>query len=248
MLREDLEQHRELLAGVLANANVVRGVIVGLGCESNQSADVRDRAKEQGAEVDAIVFQALGSIDGTASAIVERLNAQGSDEARVPVEPEELRGAVLVNADTGEDGMDRATRLVTALAARGFAIHGPLCTDAAPSVTNAGLTVPEIWAGRPQRNPNDVEALSAAAGTGAVFAIAIGRQAAPLGSPVMPVIRVTTDASWQHTSDFVWVDADDPNAVAALLVLVEETVNGQPTLGERFGQRDFAPIRIAPTM
>jgi altronate dehydratase len=246
MLAGDVAQIRGTMAGLLVNPNVRRSVLVGLGCESNQSRDIQRDAAARGADVSVIVFQETGGTSGAREAVNAHL-APLPEIERVPVAAGAIHLAVIHRDDAGALGAALAQRILAHLRAGGFTTVGPLAATIRRSSAAVGVSVPAIWATAPAERPaTEVELLSIAAAQGVVLAIVIAGEASPLGSPIMPVIRIATDPEWATTSDLVLATGDAD--LGPLERMLEAVINGQQTLGERLGQRDFALPRIAPTM
>lgn len=247
MLDDDVAQFGSMLAGVFCNPNVVSGVVVGLGCESNQASAVRDLATANGGAITSVVLQEHGGVESTRRAVLNVAEVQSAPRVRTALPLDAVRVAVLCQASS-ETATAAANQLSRSLADVGLQVAGPLMTYPGGVASSAGLSVPEVWAtGERIHQPTDVETLSLAASQGVVLAVSFSDDAMPIGSPVMPVVRVSTSPGWAHMADFRWLTDDGP-AMSGLLALIEEVANGRPTAGERLGQRDFAPPRVAPTM
>lgn len=114
---DDLSQTRRTLAGVAGNPNVGAVVIVGLGCETNQAAELAAHIPSP-KPVEIIGIQELGGSDVAARTGIEIANAfvrRREEEARTLCGAEALTVGVL-----GVDGGERA--YATAYPAVGWAV------------------------------------------------------------------------------------------------------------------------------
>lgn len=248
MLRDDVAQFRDTLAGMLLNPNVGGGVVVGLGCETNQAADIASLANRGPGAVTSLTLQAAGGVTSAAEAVCRLFDGRDAMVSRVQVAPRDLRVVVTVRDDAGPAGLAHAQHFATSLQGYGFDVLGPIAAvrDTGPATT--GGSVPGIWARDDVTHaPSEVQALSVAAAQGAVIGVAFAGEATPVGSPVMPVIRVTSAPGAVFAAD-CQLAGPPGETTEQLLRLFEEVVNGRQTFGESIGQRDFAPPRIAPTM
>jgi altronate dehydratase len=99
---------------------------------------------------------------------------------------------------------------------------------------------------------NPAEALALLAARGAQVCVYVTGRATPVGSPVMPTLKVGVDAALRDL-DILDLDvsacAEDPAAAAAMLLpAILAVANGGETAAERWGQRDFGIPRVAPSM
>lgn len=94
---DDLRQTRRSLTGVAVNGNIASVLIVGLGCENNQPADLADLI-ESSKPIDVIGIQALGGSDKvveTGTSIVERWVKEAAQVRRTEEPVSELHVGVL---------------------------------------------------------------------------------------------------------------------------------------------------------
>lgn len=87
-LGDDLAQTARVLEGFASHPNVAGVLLVGLGCESLDSAALARRLAEAGTRVEYLSIQAEGGTGATSergAGLARRLLAQAADEARAPV-------------------------------------------------------------------------------------------------------------------------------------------------------------------
>jgi altronate dehydratase len=264
-LGDDLTLSRQVLAGVAANPNVRAAVVVGLGCESNQADVLAEAVRNRGGRVEVTVLQAAGGIDATvaaAGAIIERLSAEAG--TRVACDASALTVGVVADASAGELGERICAATAALLEAEGVCVASQLLHDgrrAQPSGAESER-VEELWLSRspaPLRadvavvsSDNPAEAMALLAARGAQMCVYVTGRATPVGSPVMPTLKVGVDAALRDL-DILDLDvsawAEDPAAAAAMLLpAVLAVANGGETAAERWGQRDFGIPRVAPSM
>ncbi len=261
-LGDDLALSRQVLAAVAANPNVRAAVVVGLGCESNQAGDLAAAVGDLGGNVEVAVLQALGGIDATVAAaeqLVARLDA--TPATRVHADASALTAGVIADAGDGSAARLHAA-VVAALRDAGLRVIARVLRQ--PSHTTraaAADRVEELWLERgtgalhadlaAAESDNPSEALALLAARGAQVCIHVTAAATPVGSPVMPVLKVGVDPSLRGL-DFVDVDMSDAHdATAAVATLVDALLavaDGRETAAERWGQRDFGIPRMAPSM
>jgi altronate dehydratase large subunit len=264
-LGDDLALSRQVLAGVAANPNVRAAVVVGLGCESNQADVLADAVRNRGGRAEVAVLQVAGGIEGTiaaAGAIIERLNAEAA--ARVGFDAASLTVGVVADSSAGELGESICAATAASLQAEGVRVVSQLLRDGRRAQDSPGSPerVEELWLSRspaPLRadfalvsSDNPAEALALLAARGAQLCVHVTGRATPLGSPVLPTLKVGVDAALRGL-DIIDVDvsvcAHDPASAASLLLpAVLGVAGGDETAAERWGQRDFGIPRVAPSM
>ena len=115
----DLALTREILAGLMANPNVARSVVIGLGCEANQADQLAERARERGGSVAVVGIQSSGGVDEAIAAALEQLDsapAQGTLR-QLPV-----RVGVMADESSGEAGAGIAAAVADELAGHGLTV------------------------------------------------------------------------------------------------------------------------------
>ncbi len=266
----DLALTREILAGVMANPNVARSVVVGLGCEANQPDILAERARALGASVSVVGIQSSG---GVAEAIDDALAllAQPRREQMIggrAVEP--VRVGVMADESSGESGSEWMGAIANQLVARGLGVvtSVPAVPRPAPArqlVASSG--VPAVWrrgvgnavtamsAIAPSEaavstvgaGTTDVERLTALAVCGAVVTVVVTASGSPIGSPVAPTVKVSCAAEIDVLDDIVDVAfAGGIGLAERTAEVVAEVIGGRETCAERWRARDVAIWRIAP--
>jgi altronate dehydratase len=260
----DLDVTADTLAGVCANPNVRAALIVGLGCESNAPVALRERAAARGATVDVTVFQENGGLAATVKAAGEALDRfRAVDPRRRPVEWTDVSVGVLVDAQHGDDHWtnELAARVADALRSRGAT---PFVASAGASADldhhlRATTSVPATWtasdramppAGASVQASGVVEQLAEFAARGAQLCVVLSGRINPLGSPIVPTLKVATTASAMTIASMVDVDASGPedDTAADRVIAALQIAIGDPVAAELAGQSDFGIPRFAPTM
>lgn len=239
----DLAVTRELLVRTCAHPNVVAAVVVGLGCETNQARAMGTAIDAAGGHAEVVVLQESGGMEATVAAVRDRLaRLIPPPPAPAPVPADGVLAGravgLLWDRDSGGRGKDLASKVAAAIAQAG---GHPLTSG------------PTDVAGKRVSPADPTEALTLLAARGAHLACFVTGRADPVGSPVMPTLKVGVEPSCSQLLGDV-LDLDVPpeqtlsDAAHAVLALLEVVSTGAPTAAERFGQRDFAIPRIAPTM
>jgi altronate dehydratase len=266
----DLALTREILAALMANPNVGRSVVIGLGCESNQPDELAVLARARGALVEVVGIQSSGGVEAAvADAQAALLRARPA--ARRPASGEPApRVGVLADDSTGSAGAELADRIAAALVEAGFAVVVSAAAEPVPAAAAQparGAAVPLVWRGSrasplealaqlaPRDEPRfevragtgDVERLTALTAVGATVAVVLTASASPIGSPLAPTVKVSCDDGCDGLADIVDVPYRGGRRLVARVVdAVAVTARGHPTQAERSGVRDVALWRLAP--
>lgn len=257
-LGSDLAVTSATLAGVLANPNVRAGLIVGLGCESNVPVRLAAEAAALGADVRHTVLQVNGGIDPTVAASARLLDEVPPAADRVEVPVSSLVVGVLADVASGAEGAAVASAVAAALRAAGVRVIDAGVVGGPGGLDRPIRAVHDAWAGHDALvagtdvatlvADSEVEQLAVFAAAGAHVAVFVTGRGNPVGSPVVPTVKVTTDPAWDFVADAVVERADDADCVDAVARLVVDVAGGRETAAELAGQRDFGIPRIAPTM
>ena len=117
----DLALTREILAGLMANPNVSRSVVIGLGCEANQADELADRARDRGGSVAVVGIQSSGGVDEAIDGALQQLEAAPRSG---PGGQRPVRVGVMADESSGEAGAGIASR-----GCRGAGRPRPGCGD-----------------------------------------------------------------------------------------------------------------------
>ncbi len=220
----DVEHTQGAFIGTAANPNVGAALVVGLGCETNQSDRLAARIEASGQRVEVNSIQAAGGSAVTVAWGRERvaeLRSELAGQERVEATEAEL---VVALDDADAPFADELEALVEAAGARLVVASGGHGALHHPELAAAGAQVIVAWCG-----PGE----------------------GPSGFAVCPVIAVAGDADLYAAlgDDFDVDGAGEPAAVAATVwEQVLRTFDGDPTASERRGQRDFFLRRLVRTM
>lgn len=263
-LGDDMGVTAEVLARVCANPNVRAAVIVGLGCETNQSDRLLERARSYGARVERAVLQELGGVSATVAG-VRALAAPILEEEPVhrPMRPDQVTIGVIRDAESGAAGAELAPAVEAGLAERGFGVLDPGEPAAEPARTRGRsesdriALVPRAWAGSgsplaiagmPLLVANRTEQLTVLAARGAQLCIFITGRANPIGSPVTPTLKVGVDPRQQPLVGGILDLIAGGDDAARVVEAARAVASGEPVVAEAAGQRDFGIPRLLPTM
>jgi altronate dehydratase len=263
-LGDDVALTREILSGLMANRNVDRSLIVGLGCESNQPDSLAQRARERGAVVSIVGIQASG---GVAAAIEDGVTELQLMPAR-PVDTHTVCVGLMADSSAGQPGEWLVEAIGGLLPAAGYVVLvSPLPQMPAVAWSQHPSGVPAVWRSRratpgegveavavaeaPWRQVRggltDVERLTALTACGAEVAVVVTAAGSPVGSPIAPTIKVSCSDEIDNLEDVIDVPFNrgrglPERAVAA----VDAVISGRPTAAELGAARDIAIWRIAP--
>ena len=265
-LGDDLSVTADLLAHVCAHPNVRAALIVGLGCESLQSDRLLDRALSLGANVERTVLQDNGGNEATVAAGRAALAPMlARESARVVVPASAIKVGVIADDASGSL---LAAAVSAELRAAGIEVVEAGAVDADPVPSSSQpvrslVGVPRAWEGRKALQPLEVlplalssrnEQITALAARGAHACVFITGRANPIGSPVMPTLKVGIGTRYAPLVGGVIdllvdlettaLEASARDVAKALL----DALDGREVAAERAGQRDFGIPRIAPTM
>ncbi len=220
----DVDHTQLAFIGTAANPNVGAALVVGLGCETNQSDRLAARIEASGQRVEVNSIQAAGGSAVTVAWGRERvveLRDELARQERVEATEDEL---VVALDDADAPFADALAALVEAVGARLVVATGGRGALHHPELAASGAQVIVAWCG-----PGE----------------------GPSGFAVCPVIAVAGDPDlYAALGDDYDVDgAGEPDAVAATVWQhVLRTFDGPPTAAERRGQRDFFLRRLVRTM
>jgi altronate dehydratase len=254
-LGDDVGLTRDILARLMANPNVSRALVIGLGCESNQAAALASAARRYGAVVAEVGIQEAGGLAASVSRgsdALDRLPARAPPSHTVSV-------GLLADEAAGEAAETHLGEISDLLERHGFVVLVsplPRLAGERPAPPGAGVTT--VWrgagpAGTGDRREirgglTDVERLTALAAAGAEVTVVLTADASPIGSPIAPTAKVSCDTAIDALDDLVDVPYEDGARLAQrTLAAVTAVVAGQPTAAEREGARDVALWRLAPT-
>jgi altronate dehydratase large subunit len=266
----DLALTREILAGLMANPNVCRSVVVGLGCEANQPDILAERARARGASVSVVGIQSSGGVVEAIDHALARLAEPPPEQVTSGLSVESVRVGVMADESSGEIGSEWMVAIAHQLVGRGLRVvmSVPAVPPPAPArqlVASSG--VPAVWrrgVGSPvtaiaaigpseaasstvSAGTTDVERLTALAVCGAEVTVVVTASGSPIGSPVAPTVKVSCAAEIDVLDDIVDVAfAGGVGLVERTAEAVDEVIGGRQTCAERWRARDVAIWRIAP--
>jgi len=263
---DDVALTREILAGLMANPNVARSVVIGLGCEANQPDALAARASEKGADVRVVGIQSSGGVGQAVEAAAHEL---AGDPSRGAPPRRAVRVGVIADASIGASGSNLVRRLSERLLADGrIVVVSAFAADQPPArVVATPTAVPDAW--RPStgdtsqaldalREPTetlttvragttDVERLTGVTACGAEVTVVLTATASLIGSPIAPTIKVSCDDGIDALGDVVDVPyAGGIGLAERTAEMVADVITGRRTNAERNGARDVAIWRIAP--
>ena len=257
---------REILAGLMANPNVSRSVVIGLGCEANQADELADRAHDRGGSVAVVGIQSAGGVDEAIESALQQLET-GPQQGAGGQQP--VRVGVMADESSGEAGANIAAAVAEELAGHGLAVmmsspaalpdavdHRPAAGRVFPRCGARGedvrsavaaIAVPEATAAEVREGSTDVERLTALAVCGAEVTVVVTGSASPIGSPVAPTVKLSCVDELDVLDDIIDVPFLGGDQVAQrTLAAVVAVIAGELTNAERGGARDIALWRIAP--
>lgn len=252
-LGSDLAMTQGVLCGACANPNVRGAVVVSLGCESNEPTALVAKARERGANVRLAGFQNLGGTNATVQAVGEFVDEMLAEPAkRRDVTLGDLTVGLLGDAPT--DGLRDA---LESLGVRTLVGHsGAPDGEAGGAATVHGAWAPQARRRLPLARALDatslVERMTAFTAAGAQLVVFLTARGDPTASPIAPTLKVGVNPALAGVLEGV-VDFDaDPSDARALAERVVRALDaaaaGEPTAGERAGQRDFGIPRLSPTL
>ena len=266
----DLALTREILAGLMANPNVARSVVVGLGCEANQPDILAERARALGASVAVIGIQSSGGVVEAIDDALACLAEPPSEQATGPLSMEPVRVGVMAEESSGEIGSEWMVAIANQLLARGLRVVMSVPAVPPPAPTRqlvASPGVPAVWRGgvgsavtaitaiAPSEaasstisaGTTDVERLTALAVRGALVTVVVTASGSPIGCPVAPTVKVSCATEIDVLDDIVDVAfADGVGLAERTAEAVGEVIAGRQTRAEGWRARDVAIWRIAP--
>jgi altronate dehydratase large subunit len=254
----------------MANPNVSRSVVVGLGCEANQPDILAERARALGASVAVVGIQSSG---GVVEAIDDALAclAEPSPELMTGgLSGEPVRVGVMADESSGEIGTGWMVAIASELLARGLRVVMSVPTVPSPAparqlVANSG--VPAVWRGgvgsaataitaiapseaassTVSAGTTDVERLTALAVRGALVTVVVTASGSPIGCPIAPTVKVSCVPEIDVLDDIVDVSfAGGVGLAERTAEAVDEVIGGRETRAESWRARDVAIWRIAP--
>jgi altronate dehydratase large subunit len=260
-LGDDLRTSREVLARACANPNVAAVVVVGLGCETNQSDTLVGVLTELGTPAVNTVLQGNGGLDATVIEAQRRADEFLTQPAtRRPLTAADLRVALLHD---DEEAARSAACVEIALRQAGIGVElVPVEDDESTGAAQATDRITSLWQ-LPMHpllsvdvdrlsSSNAVEALALAAARGAHICVFLSGQGNPVGSPIVPTLKVNCSAALsghlEGIADLDGATMDDEQLADAVREMVLAVAAGQPVAAEVNGQRDFGLPRIAPSM
>lgn len=263
----DLALTREILAGLMANPNVSRSVVIGLGCEANQADELADRARDRGGSVAVVGIQSAGGVDEAIESALQQLET-GPQQGTGGQQP--VRVGVMADESSGEAGANIAAAVAEELAGHGLAVvissaaalpdavdRRPAAGAGVPAVWRKGrrgarsavaaIAVPEATAAEVREGSTGVERLTALAVCGAEVTVVVTGSASPIGSPVAPTVKLSCVDELDVLDDIIDVPFLGGDQVTQrTLAAVVAVIAGELTNAERGGARDIALWRIAP--
>ena len=218
----DVDHTQSAFIGTAANPNVGAALVVGLGCETNQSDRLAARIEASGQRVEVNSIQAAGGSAVTVAWGRERVAAlRGELAGQERVEATEDELVVGLDDPDAPFAVDLAA-LVDAAGARLVVATGGRGTLHHPELAAAGAQVIVAWCG-----PGE----------------------GPSGFAVCPVVAVAGNRPVALGDDYDIDGAGEPATVAASVWRqVVHTFGGAPTAAERRGQADFFLRRLVRTM
>jgi altronate dehydratase len=219
----DVDQTAAALAGAAANPNVGAALIVGLGCETVQAAEVAEKARSAGGHVEVLSIQGCGGTAATVEAgrtMRDRLLAMISEQRRDPVAAREIT--------VGLDSVGTIAQAIReACACAGIRAIGP--SDSGGPAAHTKL---------------------AQDGAQVIISLA-GPDDAPAGFAICPTITVGCASALHHAmrDDFDDAGTGEPEEIAArVLALTMNVFSGALTAAERRGSRQFIMRRLMRTL
>jgi altronate dehydratase large subunit len=221
---DDVEHTAEIFSGVAGNPNIAGALVVGLGCETIQGADVARRIALSGQNVRYVGVQAEGGTARTVERgreLVQELRAQADAAVREPADEAKL----MLGLDDARAPFTEALRsLAEAAGARLLVAEDGRGAEQHPELAARGAQIIVAWCGTSE---------------------------GPRGFAVCPVISVSGDAALLDAlaDDFDIDGTPAPERVAeAVWKMALATFDGQLTAAERRGADDFHLRRLARTM
>jgi altronate dehydratase large subunit len=265
---DDVLLTEKVLAGAAANPNVGAALVIGLGCETCQSASVAElaRALAPGKPLESFSIQEAGGSIKAISRGVEagkRLLSQVASQRREPLPLSELvmardRGHDDAATDADSDPVTRDVERRVLDAGGTVIVPGFLATAAERAIALPFAERPSGKGRHAMQTPDvDTVSLSAMAAGGAQVCLFTTGKGSPLGNAVYPVIKVCGNAETNERMadniDFSSSGLGDGSASVdelgeRLFRVMIEVSSGQLTNAEIIGHQEFAIHRVGPTV
>jgi altronate dehydratase len=247
---DDAVRTGQVFEDVACSPNVGATLVIGLGCETLEGHRLASRIEQRGQSVEFTGIQdAGGSKEAVATGVAActRLLAELAGSERAAVAPAKLTiGIEAARASPLVDALAR--RLAEAGASVALTGHAGGLQDRWSRAAAFSSTPPRPYRVVLQEAGHGVQQHLAliAAGVQAIVSFP-ALDAAPVGSPVCPVLAVR-GSSPLHSALAGDFDLSDGDGIDVLWRRMVETIDGAPTVAERLGSSVFALERLAMTM